>query len=196
MNRNEIKTIADAYDLSQDDFWKHPQSGKWIIKHDAVEKIASIEKITFDLPIVASNDINNVALIISATYKEERVWTMGEARKENCKMAYYWAMAEKRGKDRCVLKLLGMYEKGVYSDVEADDFSQSSGSSESKQDFEYGRSKITKTQQPSAKQMDYIRSLCEQNGEPEDKFDFAKMSSDDASDIIGNLLSELKKKWS
>ena len=187
MNQAEMKSIAAAYELSQDDWWLHPQSKKWIIKHDAVEKIASIEKIKFDLPIVASSDINNVALIISATYKDEKVWTMGEARKENCKMAYYWAMAEKRGKDRCVLKLLGMYEKGVYSDVEADEFNQSSSTnSEPKQDFKYNDMK--QTQPASTKQINYIKSLLKKNDESEDKFSYDDMMADEASDIISSFV--------
>jgi len=198
MNQAEMKSIAAAYELSQDDWWLHPQSKKWIIKHDAVEKIASIEKIKFDLPIVASSDINNVALIISATYKDEKVWTMGEARKENCKMAYYWAMAEKRGKDRCVLKLLNFYEKGIYSDVEADDFNRSSieqkiaddfgMSPQPKQEFQYGRSKIEKTQLASAKQISYIKHLLKQNDESEDKFSYDDMMADEASDIISSFV--------
>ena len=122
MKQADIKAIAKIYELEQEDFWKHQQSGSWIIKHDAVEKIAKIEKITFSLPVVASSEINNVALVVEATYKETTVWTMGEARQENCKMPYYWAMAEKRGKDRCVLKLLNMYERGLYSSSEADEF--------------------------------------------------------------------------
>jgi len=186
MNLYEIKSIAVAYDLSADDFWKHKQSGKWILKHDAVEKIAKQENIKFDLPIVASSDINNIALIISATYKEETVWTMGEARKENCMMAYYWAMAEKRGKDRCVLKLMGFYEKGVYSDVEADDFSQSTRSSEPKQEFQYND--IKQTQQASAKQISYIKSLLKKNDESEDKFSYDDMMADEASDIISSFV--------
>ena len=31
-------------------------------------------------------------------------------------------MAEKRGRDRCVLKLIKAYEWGIYSEEEADDF--------------------------------------------------------------------------
>ena len=193
MNNQEIKSLAVAYDLSKDDFWKHKQSGKWILKHDAVEKIAKQEGIIFDLPIVASSDINNVALIVQATHKDQKVWTMGEARKENCVMAYYWAMAEKRAKDRCVLKILGLYERGVSSDAEADEFNQSGTYSEPKQDFEYNSIKSTQ-KSPSAKQVEYIKSLLKQGGESEDKFDYDEMDADQASDIIGNLISELKQK--
>ena len=35
---------------------------------------------------------------------------------------FFGAMAEKRGKDRAILKLINAYEYGIYSDVEADSF--------------------------------------------------------------------------
>ena len=37
-------------------------------------------------------------------------------------MPYIASMAEKRGIDRCVLKLINAYQYGIYSEVEADDF--------------------------------------------------------------------------
>ena len=42
----QIKELATKYKLDPKvDFWKHKQSGKWIITHDACEKIASMENI-------------------------------------------------------------------------------------------------------------------------------------------------------
>tara|TARA_R100000808_G_C2143499_1_gene151280 strand:+ start:1017 stop:1499 length:483 start_codon:yes stop_codon:yes gene_type:complete len=59
-------------------------------------------------------------------YKAEnpdyKVESTGEANALNCTNEYYLAMAEKRAKDRVVLKLINAYEYGIYSDVEADDF--------------------------------------------------------------------------
>ena len=53
--------------------------------------------------------------------------TFGEANDTNCKNQYFWAMAEKRGKARATLKLLGLYGKNAfYSDVEAEDFQMKS----------------------------------------------------------------------
>ena len=43
-----IKDLASKYKLDDNDFWRHKQSGKWIITHDAVEKIADQENIQFD----------------------------------------------------------------------------------------------------------------------------------------------------
>ena len=56
------------------------------------------------------------------TIKE--VTSIGEADKSNCKANYLGCMAEKRGIDRCVLKLINAYEYGIKSEEEADDFKQ------------------------------------------------------------------------
>ena len=50
------------------------------------------------------------------------ITSVGEADNRNSKNNYYGSMAEKRGIDRCVLKLINAYEYGVFSEVEADDF--------------------------------------------------------------------------
>ena len=52
----------------------------------------------------------------------KKVTTVGEADSKNCMSGYKGMMAEKRGIDRCVLKLINAYEYGIYSDVESDDF--------------------------------------------------------------------------
>ena len=56
------------------------------------------------------------------TGESRSVSTIGEADKSNCMSNYYGSMAEKRGIDRCVLKLINAYEWGISSEVEADDF--------------------------------------------------------------------------
>ena len=52
----------------------------------------------------------------------DSVTSVGEADSKNSKNNYYGSMAEKRGIDRCVLKLIQAYQYGIYSEVEADDF--------------------------------------------------------------------------
>ena len=44
-----IKELAEKYELQKEDFWElRKNSGKWIITHDACEKIAHIEGIIFE----------------------------------------------------------------------------------------------------------------------------------------------------
>ena len=153
-----IKELAEKYELTKDDRWElRKNSGKWIITHDACEKIAEIEGIVFDPPVIVNyqptiitengekvqqvkwgkqfwkpawagtcqKKTGDVALIVTG-YKTEnpdyKIWTTGEANALNCTAEYYMAMAEKRAKDRVILKLINAYEQGIYPDVEADDF--------------------------------------------------------------------------
>ena len=61
-------------------------------------------------------------MVGSAKKGDKVIWTTGEASPKNCMMKYYWAMCEKRLKDRLTLKIIHAYEYGVSSEVEADDF--------------------------------------------------------------------------
>ena len=51
--------------------------------------------------------------------------SVGEADRKNCVSQYLGCMAEKRGIDRCVQKLINAYEYGISSEVEAEDFKKS-----------------------------------------------------------------------
>ena len=47
----DIKQLAEKYELTKDDFWElRRNSNKWIITHDACEKIAVQESIVFEPP--------------------------------------------------------------------------------------------------------------------------------------------------
>ena len=62
-----------------------------------------------------------VAVLATGSIGDYSEWSIGEASPKNNKNAYPWAMAEKRAKDRVILKLLG-FAGEVYSEEEADDF--------------------------------------------------------------------------
>ena len=122
MINNKIKSIADKYSLSKDDFWLHKQSGNWIITHNAVEKIQYIEGIEMVEFKVLNSERDFARFLITMKMDDKKVTTIGEADKSNTVSKYYGMMCEKRGIDRAVLKLINAYEYGIYSDVEADDF--------------------------------------------------------------------------
>ena len=117
-----IKELSKKYNLTKDDYWQESRSKKWIISHDACEKIADMEGIIFGLPQILNSEQNFVRMVISGKKGDVLIWSIGEADNKNCKNLYFGAMAEKRGKDRVILKLINAYEYGIYSDVEADDF--------------------------------------------------------------------------
>ena len=117
-----IKELSKKYNLTKEDYWQESRSKKWIISHDACEKIADMEGIIFGLPQILNSEQNFVRMVISGKKGDVLIWSIGEADNKNCKNLYFGAMAEKRGKDRVILKLINAYEYGIYSDVEADDF--------------------------------------------------------------------------
>jgi len=61
------KELAKLYELKADDFWKHKQSGKWIISHKAVMKIADIEGVVFHKPEIIRDGMTSIVLYGEAT---------------------------------------------------------------------------------------------------------------------------------
>jgi len=116
----ERKDLAEKYKLKHEDFWEC--HGNWILSHDTVTKIAHIENIKLDKIESIYQSETSCRFLITMTKEKATVTSIGEASSGNCKMSYYGSMAEKRGIDRCVLKLINAYEYGVYSEVEAEDF--------------------------------------------------------------------------
>ena len=121
-----IKELAKKYNLGKNDFWelKRGQKSMWIITHDAIEKIAIIEKIELTKFEVLNTEVDFARFLITMQNGDKTIVSVGEASTKNCTSNYYGCMAEKRGIDRCVLKLINAYEYGIYSDVEADAFKQ------------------------------------------------------------------------
>lgn len=93
----------------------------WICLHKFLERVAQKAGITFDEPKVFNLEKDEIALYVNGHKGDFSAWAIGEASAKNCKNEYRWAMAEKRAKDRVILKLLGV-AGDVYSEEEADDF--------------------------------------------------------------------------
>ena len=142
--KNEaLRRIRDRYSLGREDFWQQKFSkGRDLVllTHDACEKIAAIEGIIieeptcfFDLPkktyvLLASARLPAREAFVDQDGNEYEaraevgpVWSLGEADPDNCRMGYRAAMAEKRLKDRLILKLINAYEYGIYSQDEIED---------------------------------------------------------------------------
>lgn len=105
--------------------------GTWVAYHRAIERIAAKAGIVFEMPTVieGNSSAKTVAIAVRGhmvtdakdrTFRREE-WSFGEASPANNKNAYPYAMAEKRAKDRVVLKLVGLHGE-VYSEEEVDDF--------------------------------------------------------------------------
>lgn len=116
-----VETILKGYGLTKEALWDC--HGVWCMYHRYIEKVAADAGITFDPPIVleANGTAKSVALCVTGRQGDDRVeWSIGEAAPHNNKNAYPYAMAEKRAKDRVVLKIIGLHGL-VFSEDEIDE---------------------------------------------------------------------------
>src|SRR3954452_22538604 len=83
-----------------------------VIYHKALERIAAQAKITFDPPTVLRAERDEAVLLVTGRMGDRVEWSIGEAlvgvnyHVPGSEPAYVYAMAEKRGKDRVILKLI------------------------------------------------------------------------------------------
>ena len=124
-----ISAVLQKYGFGPDACWD--SHGAWVVYHRVLEQIAVKASITFDPPqIIEGNGLTrSVAICVTGRMGEAHCWSIGEASEHNYRVsgkqaAYPYAMAEKRAKDRVILKLIGLH--GIaYSEDEADDFKDS-----------------------------------------------------------------------
>lgn len=77
------------------------------------------------MPTIYAQDIKSkeVAMCVVGHMGDRTEWATGEAAPYNNKNNYPFAMAEKRAKDRVILKLVGLHGD-VYSEEEADELKE------------------------------------------------------------------------
>lgn len=130
----------------KDAAWQLSRGGNrtWILKHWAVERLGAhlgIETICaevnvneIDCPIASSKNaevvrMTSISCLVRGHMKNERGdilrsdWSIGEASWVNTGQVYQFSMAEKRAKDRVILKLAGVHGL-LYSEEEAEEFKQ------------------------------------------------------------------------
>ncbi len=117
----EIAEFMQAYGVRDNEVWPVPGGKSYAVKHSALERIAAEKRIEFSPPQIVEGSTADkiVTLIVYAQMGDIKVWSFGEANPSNNKNAYVWSMAEKRGKDRCILKLLNIHG-ALYSSEELD----------------------------------------------------------------------------
>jgi hypothetical protein len=126
----EIADFMEAHGVTSDEIWLVAGGKNYAIKHKALERIAADNGIKFDRPsVIEANAADKIAVVcVFGTMGDRTEWSFGEAAPYNYRTtekmaAYPYAMAEKRAKDRVVLKLLNT-NGTLYSEDEADDFKQ------------------------------------------------------------------------
>jgi hypothetical protein len=102
-----IVDFQNQYQVAEDEVWE-VHGTTWVVKHKALERIAVEVGIVWDKPELKVCDMTNgfVAILISGKLGDHVEFSFGEASPKNNKNAYPVAMAEKRAKDRVILKLL------------------------------------------------------------------------------------------
>ena len=119
----EISDFMAAHKVSFDEVWKIPQGNAYAVKHKALERVAAEVGIKYERPDIVQSDLANktVAIVVFGSLGDRTEWATGEAAPYNNKNGYPLAMAEKRAKDRVILKLLQAHG-ALYSEDEAEDF--------------------------------------------------------------------------
>jgi hypothetical protein len=94
-----------------------------IMLHRYIEIAGNVKGVIIEtLDEVETKSSEGIAVIkCTATMGDMKAITYGEASPKNCKIAFPYAVAEKRAVDRAILKLIGLHGF-VYSEEEADDF--------------------------------------------------------------------------
>ncbi|MFC4172673.1 trna delta -isopentenylpyrophosphate transferase [Microvirga sp. GCM10011540] len=128
MNTTDKKiadTLAKFGEPMAGNVWR--VQGTAVIYHKALERIAAQAKITFDEPKIIRAERDEAIIQVTGRMGDRVEWSIGEAligvnyRVSGKQAAYVYAMAEKRAKDRVILKLIEL-SGDVYSEEEADEF--------------------------------------------------------------------------
>lgn len=117
-----IADFMSTHGVDDSEIWQI-HGTTWVVKHKALERIAALTGIVFDRPaVIENNAADKIAVMcVFGQLGDRTEWSIGECAPYNNKNQYPYAMAEKRGKDRVILKLLNAHG-ALYSEDEADDF--------------------------------------------------------------------------
>jgi hypothetical protein len=130
MNAQEIRDLFKKHNLSlsRDDVWE-VRPGTPVVKHAPLERLAAVIGVEWGPPQILQAGREEAVLIATGKIGDgQPEWSIGEAvigvnyTVSGKQKPYVYAMAEKRAKDRVILKLAGLH--GAYSEEEADDFKQ------------------------------------------------------------------------
>lgn len=139
-NNAKLDAIYDVFEkhgveLNRDSIWA--VQGTPVVKHKDVERLGAKLNIRYEIPKIIRSERDEAVILVTGYLGDRMEWSIGEALivqdgqvggnyKVTGKQAgYVYAMAEKRAKDRVILKLADLHGE-VYSEEEADDFSDRS----------------------------------------------------------------------
>lgn len=121
----KVAEVLKGYGFNADACWNC--HGTWVVYHKVLEQIAAQAGVKYREPSILVAEKDAAAILVHGDLGDKSEWSIGEAVVGlNYKVAgnqagYPFAMAEKRAKDRVILKLIGLHGL-AYSEEEADDF--------------------------------------------------------------------------
>jgi hypothetical protein len=130
MSAAKIREVLERYGESYDTrkggtVWE--VQGTPVISHKCLERVAARAGIVFEKPTILRAERDEAVIMVAGSLDKRSEWSIGEAlvnvnyRVSGKQAAYVYAMAEKRGKDRVILKLVELHGL-AYSEEEADEF--------------------------------------------------------------------------
>jgi hypothetical protein len=127
MSKDKIRDVLTQYgeDYNDQNVWK--VQGTPVISHKALERIAAKAGVVYATPTIIRAERDEAVIMVTGSLGDRTEWSIGEAlvnvnyRVSGKQAGYVWAMAEKRAKDRVILKLVSLHGL-AYSEEEADEF--------------------------------------------------------------------------
>ena len=125
----KIIDVLEKYGFGPESCWDC--RGTWVVYHSVCEQLAALSGIKYDAPQILVSERDAAVILVTGRLEDACEWSIGEAtiglnysdnKKNGAK--YPFAMAEKRAKDRVILKLLGLHGL-LFSEEENDDFKKS-----------------------------------------------------------------------
>jgi hypothetical protein len=127
---NKIKDVLERYGETYDTrkggtVWE--VQGTPVISHRCLERVAAKAGVVFERPDIIRKERDEAVILVVGHLDNRTEWSLGEAlvnvnyRVSGKQAAYVYAMAEKRAKDRVILKLVELHGL-AYSEEEADEF--------------------------------------------------------------------------
>jgi hypothetical protein len=127
MSADKIRDVLAKYgeEYGPETVWK--VQGTPVISHKALERVAAKAGVVYATPTIIRAERDEAVIMVTGSLGDRTEWSIGEAlvnvnyRVSGKQAGYVWAMAEKRAKDRVILKLVSLHGL-AYSEEEADEF--------------------------------------------------------------------------
>jgi len=205
----KLDKIYDVFDkhsveIDRDSIWE--VQGTPVIKHKDVERLGAKIGINWSKPEILRAERDEAVILCMGEAGGKNEWSIGEALislegktggnyKIKGKMAAYpYAMAEKRAKDRVILKLADLHGD-AYSSEEADDFKEEQrqgGGNKSASNDNVDPSKLLTDIKADIAKTKSVKELTDLMNSKDMKEDLKKLSVDEEKDARAYATEHLK----